>query len=63
MCCECRAAVRANIELAPNLIVSNLNRLRSGVPSIANEMVPKWSSLFRFEPYLNCLGPAEHANT
>ena len=34
-----------------NLIVSNLYRLRSGAPSIANELVIKWSSLFRLEPY------------
>jgi hypothetical protein len=50
--------------MAPDLIVSNLNRLRSGVlSSIANEMVTKWSSLLRLEPYLNCRGQAEHANT
>jgi len=52
--------------MGPTLIVSNLNRLRlrSGVlPSIANEMVTKWSTLFRLEPYLNCRGQAERANT
>jgi hypothetical protein len=39
-------------------ILSNLNRLRlrSGVlPIIANEMVTKWSTLFRLEPHLNAL--------
>ena len=33
------------------------------LPSIANEMMTKLSSLFRLEPYLKCPGPAEHANT
>ena len=44
-------------------------RLRSevwrGAHGIAEplELMTKLSSLFRLEPYLNCLGQAEHANT
>jgi hypothetical protein len=38
--------------------------VRVGVlPNIASEMVTKWSLLIRLEPYLNCRGQAEHANT
>jgi hypothetical protein len=61
---ECRTIVRANIEMAPNLIGLESEKVKVGCcRTIANDMITKWSLLFRLKPCLNCLAQAKHANT